>query len=477
MHAGMRLSLLLVIAALGWHEAGAVQPPTLVLSHLDLEVALDYEDGTLSGHARLTLQNTGEAPVSEVPLQLGRLMTASAAADAGGAAIPFDQDVIVFEDWPTYQVNQLRLALPVAIPPGQEQTVGVRYAGMLVGYSESGMSYVRDHIDHDFTILRSESRAFPVVAEPSIAALRSAPRRDFTFRMRVTVPTGLTVATGMPAVEQVASDSIVQWVFDATEPVPFLNVCIAPYHVMGSGDVRVFHFPEDSLGARTVSSAIDRSLRLYTQWFGALESDPKLHVIEIPQDWGSQASLTGGIIQTADTFRESRQLVQLYHELAHLWHPRDLDLPAPRWNEGLAMFLQQRVAVVLDDAEDLDPFMQAQAARLTRQLRESAKLRSIPMIDYGKQDVTGFSYRTGRLFFHVLYSVLGAEEFDRILREYFQAFRATGSTTEEFVGFMESHSDVTLQPVFQDWLYTTNWAKRLDDEEPLAQIIAEYRTR
>jgi hypothetical protein len=133
--------------------------------------------------------------------------------------------------------------------------------------------------------------------------------------------------------------------------------------------------------------------------------------------------------------------------------------------------------MVLDGAEDLDPYMQAYARRLTKQLRGSETLRSIPMIDYGKRDVTGFSYRTGRLFFHVLYSVLGAEAFDEILGEYFRVFRATGSTTAEFVEFVEARAAVPLQPVFQDWLFTTRWAERLDAEESLAQMIAGYRDR
>jgi aminopeptidase N len=97
------------------------------------------------------------------------------------------------------------------------------------------------------------------------------------------------------------------------------------------------------------------------------------------------------------------------------------------------------------------------------------------MVDYGKRGVTQFSYRTGRLFFHVLYAVLGEDAFDRILGAYFRAFRASGSTTEEFVQFVESHATVPLQPVFQDWLYTTNWAARLDAEEPLDRIIDSYR--
>ena len=71
-------------------------------------------------------------------------------------------------------------------------------------------------------------------------------------------------------------------------------------------------------------------------------------MIEIPEGFGSQASATAGIILDASAFGDQAQLPQLYHELSHFWNPRDLDVPSPRWNEGLAMYLQYRLARELD---------------------------------------------------------------------------------------------------------------------------------
>lgn len=471
---GLRILPFALVACVGWPRVEAEPVPSLVLTHLDLEVKLDVDEATLQGTAKLTLRNTGGVPLRDVPLQLGRLMSATAAFGAQEEPIRFEQDVVVFDDWPTYQVDQLHLTLPVAIPPGSTTTVGLRYGGTLVGYTESGMLYVQDRIDHDFTILRSEGRAFPVVAVPSAAAMRRAPREDFTYELRVSVPMGLQVVAGTPPKVR-GSNGFATHVFRGAPPVPFLNICIAPYREVSSENAHVFYFPADSLGARNVLSAIDRCLDLYAQWFGPLEEDTSLVVMEIPEGFGSQASLTAGIMQTADAFRDGKELVQLYHELAHLWHPRNLDVPSPRWEEGLAMFLQQRAAVVLDGAESLDTFMQRQADKLTQQLGESEMLRTTPMIDYGKQDVTGLSYRTGRLFFYVLYAALGADAFDQILGAYFRAHRDTGSTTKEFVEFVDSHTDVALQTLFQDWLFTTGWAERLEASEPLADLIASYR--
>jgi aminopeptidase N len=466
------VALLVSPIAISDRAAAAI---ALVQTFVNLELSLDYEEGTLTGTASLTLENTGAAPITQLPLQLGRLMEVGEIFDEDGHAVSYVQDVVRFEDWPQYQVNQVDVDLAPPIQPGNSRTITLRYSGLLVGYTESGMFYVQDHIDRDFTILRSEARAFPVVAVPSLRALRRAPQRDFSFGARITVPRGLTVATGVPELERVDSSDATTWVFRSQEPVPFLNIEIAPYQTLARGGVRVYYFPVDSLGAQTVMLAIDRALQLYEEWFGPLGREPEFNIIEIPEGWGSQASLTGGIIQTADAFRDRAHLVQLYHELAHLWHPRDLDRPAPRWNEGLAMFLQQRVAVQLDAAEALDTHMQAKASTLAEQLRESEALRTIPMIDYGKAEVTGFSYRTGMLLFYVLYELLGEDAFDALLRGYFEAFRDSGSTTHDFVDHVAGKSNIALRPVFDDWLFTTQWARRLTAGESLNEIVASYR--
>lgn len=449
----------------------------LVVRHLDLHLSVRYEGGTLAGTAGLTVENVGPSPVSSVPVQIGRLMTAEAVRSGEGPALEFSQDVVVYEDWPRRQVNQLHVRLPSPLEPGERRTLAIDYSGPLVGATETGMLYVRDHVDRAFTILRSESLAFPELAVPSLSLNRSAPRGDFTYVARFTVPADLTVATGTPPVSQVEKGDEATWTFEAREPVPFLNVAVAPYRTLSEGDLRVFHFAEDSLGARRVLERMVQVIDLYESWFGPLGREPRLHVIEIPEGWGSQASLTGGIIQTADAFRDRRQLRQLYHELAHLWHPDDLDRPAPRWNEGLATFLAARTAADLGDGESLTELMPEAAERQLSRVGRSAELASTPMVEYGLANATGLSYGTGELMFYVLHEVLGPEGFNRALGAWFERYRATGSTTRQFVDFVQGRSDTDLEPLFRDWLFTTRWRERLESGESLTDVIAGYKPR
>ncbi|MGD8496053.1 MAG: hypothetical protein PVF05_07650 [Gemmatimonadales bacterium] len=452
------------------HEA-----PALLPTHLDLDLKVDYDAGRVDGLATWTLRNVGDVAIREVPVQVGRLMRVRGVR-LGQRPLDVEQDVVTYGDWPEFQVDQAWARLPEPLAPGASAEISIDYGGILVPYTETGMRYVQDHVDRDFTILRSESFAFPQVRVPSYAGLRSMPRGEFTYSMRLTAPSDLVVATGAPEKSKTpAGDSLSTWTFASDTPVPFLFAAIAPYEVLSDGDLRVYHLAEDGEGARTLMSAMRETLSTYERWFGDVNAPLRLHVIEIPEGWGSQADLHAGIIQTADAFRDRSQLSQLYHELAHLWHPADVDAAPPRWNEGLATFLAHRMAAERGESAPLDSVFAALARRQVARFENGAPSDTLAMIDYGVAGATDLSYGTGALMFYALYRMLGPDAFDRALASWFRTYRESGSTTPQFVATMEAAGGPGLEPVFRDWLETAGWYQRLGSGEDLAALVASYR--
>jgi hypothetical protein len=472
-----RAPLLGVLAvSLALHSSAfAAGGPALLQTSLRLDLNIWYDSGTIDGAVVLTVKNVGTDPVERVPLQLGRLMQASAVQDTAGKALAFTQDIVTYDDWPQLQVCQVYVALASPLQVGDSLSLAVHYGGTLVGYTETGMQYVRDHVDSAFTIIRTDARALPVISEPSLASLRSQPYGDFACTARITVPAGLTVATGVAESSRIPAGDQVTWVFDGAKPVPFLNVCVAPYDVLKSGGVRVYHFREDSTGARAVMSAVDRATGLLQRWFGLLPDSLRLQVIEIPDGWGSQASLTGGIIQTASAFRDAGRLKELYHELSHLWNVKDLDVPSCRWNEGLAMFLQERIDAELGGEEPL-------ATRMTRALEHerdritrAPDLAEVAFADYGSHDMTDYSYSTGQLMFDLLFRVMGPDAFDATLRGFLRSYNQSGATTGQFAEYLRKGAAPGAARVLEEWLLTPQWVERVKSGQSLQDMIAAYR--
>ena len=466
------LSLVLVALASGSHREPA--PEAFQVRDVRLDLTIDHAAERLSGTFLCELENWTGAPAGEVSFLLNRLMEASAVEDGGGAALRYTQDVVRFTDEPMRQVTRIRVRLARPVPAGGRTTVRIAYAGNLVGYTEIGWLYVRDRIDTAFTILREDALAFPSIGGVSDAANRKRPRGEFTYDASIRVPGRYLVAAGGALTRAPHPDGTVTWRYLSGRPAPFLNVSVAPFDTLVEGGVRLFHFPADSEGARRTMANTQAALRLLARWFGPRHDALNLTITEIPDGWGSQASAVAGIIQTASAFREPGRSGELYHELSHLWNAKDTDTPSPRWNEGLAMFLQfllrERVEAWPGRREAETWYFSSIRSRVPG----DSLLRTVPMIDYGRRNMTGNSYSVAEVMFAALFDLVGEERFDSIVGGYYQQHAAAG-TTREFVAFAGRAAGRNLDPFFDDWIYTTRWTDLIGRAASPGDLAAHYR--
>jgi hypothetical protein len=449
-------------------------PESFTQSDVRLDLSVDHATKSLGGFITYTLTNWTDQPAGKVSFLVNRLMEASAVTDGDGSPLPFSQDVLRFHDDPMRQVTQIKVTLPRAIPPGGTTRIRIDYAGNLVGYTEIGWLYVKDHVDTAFTIIREDALAFPVLGGLSDAANRRRPRPSFTYDASIRVPSAYLVATGGKSSRTPNPDGTVTWRYLSGKPSPFLNVAIAPYDTIVEGGVRIFHFHEDSVGARRVMANTQQAMRLLSQWFGPLHGDWNLTITEIPDGWGSQASLVGGIIQTASAFKDPGHLGELYHELSHLWNAPETEAPPPRWNEGLAMFLQHVLQERVDGWTGRAASEVRTIARIKSAMTGDSKLRSVPIIDYGRRDMTDYSYSVGEIMFATLYDLIGEAQFNAIVGGHYQKFGA-GGTTRDLVALASKNSSRDLTSFFNDWIFTTRWTDKIATATSISDLVESYK--
>jgi aminopeptidase N len=473
-------SVALVFAALLSATAAAAPSPDarVVLSparyELDLDVDLPAE--VLRGTAGIVLTNPSELPVSEASLLLYRLLQVRDVRDDEGHDLPFTQHVVAFEDFGKLQVNQVLVRLPRPLAPAAATALRIRYEGHLLGYSETGMLYVKDRIDPDFTIVRPDAFAYPEPGYPSQVLRRSAVRWSFTYSARVTVAKGFVVANGgrLDGTDEAGDRATFR--YTSLKPSWRMDFAIAKYGELAAGPVRVLYLPGDAAGATAVAEAAGKALELFERWFGPRPQSTPLTVIEIPDGWGSQTDVTT-IIQTAAAFRDPKQHRQLFHELSHLWNPPDTDLPSPRWNEGLASFLEHLAGQELTGEPAVDARADRLVARLREQLPSHPEWRQVPLVDYGRKGLTDLSYSVGGLFFDLLYRLAGAEAFHRIIGRYVAEFGARGGTTQDLIDVIRRTTPVDVSSLVSDWIETTAWTDRVEHSAGIEELAAGYRAR
>lgn len=443
----------------------------------DLKLDVDYDSGTLSAVCKIAMKNPGDEPVTVVPLNLYRLMEVTSVTDERGKNLEFGQKVSIFEDWRELQVNHVRIRMNPPLASGKSAAVAIRYGGPLLGYSEA-MPYVKDHIDKDMTLIRSDSLAIPEIGVPSWRTKRARGLKYFGYTVSVTVPSGLVVANGGNLASKNEANGKTTYVYTSKVPSWRIDLAISNYEILESGDGRfkIFAFPADREGARDLLGRLTEAMGLYTRWFGPLKSFHGLTVIEIPDGYGSQAD-AAAIIQEASAVKDRTNRSGFYHELSHLWNVEAKDpFPCRFESEGLAMFLQHLVEEKLDNkANAVEKAVSLTLTRMRKNFVEHPDWKGTAMIDYGEKDLTDLSYRVGQIAFYLLYRALGEKAFLEAVGGFYQDFSGTGATTRQFVEYVKKRSAVPLDKLFDEWVFTAKAADLILSGSSLAKIVERYR--
>lgn len=419
------------------------------INDYDLDYKFDFKNNRLSGVAKITIDGKDDT----INLLLYRLLKVTSITDPLGNSINFEQNVVSFEDFEELQVNAIDIYFD-NIEQKNTQLI-VKYAGPVLGYSETGMSYVKDHISPEFTIIRMDAFTYPVQSSPSIKDLRMSGMQYFNFKISVTVPDSLKVACLGKLIKTESRKDKKKYSFESVKPSWRMDIVIGKYKTLEKENYKVYYFPEDSIGAQNVLSAIEKTSRLYSRWFG--EKDLKnFSIIEIKDGYGSQTDECG-IIQTASAFKKPEYLEGIYHEVSHLWNiPHTDQLPSRLESEGLAMFLQFLVKEKLENKNNyLDEMAQLIYLKVKKEINQNAKFAVTPIIKYGEENLTDYSYSKGMLFFYILYHTVGEEAFFESIKGYYKTFASIGSTTTEFSEYLKNHFiDSSVNMLIDDWIFT-----------------------
>ena len=447
--------------------------PKTVEYRLDLKI--DYKLEKLFCHCDLTLLNASNQPLEQIPLLLYRLLTIKSVKNKNDKDIPFTQKVLSIAGWEKVQVNVITISLNSRINPGERRTIHLEYEGHILGYVETGWRYVKDHIDEEFTIMRTDGFGYPIVGYPTENDMMAIVKERYHYFLDVAVPDGLIVANGGQLIKKKKHDGVTTFSYKSIKPSWRIDIAIADFRVLEKIDSKVFYFLQDSVGARNIMQAMGRSLTLYTEWFGPLHDYRGYTIIEVPKGYGGQADVTS-ILLPADNFENTETYHGIYHELSHQWNVKPLDpRPCRFQSEGLAQFLQYLVSEKLNHEEHA---ISEAADRYMKRFQEAClknpKYKTIPMKDYGIQDMTDYSYTNGMICFAIFYEIVGAEQFNKIIGSFYSEYRSRGATLEDFINHCKKNASMDLNRFYNDWIYTTKAIDFIIEGKTFEELIDLY---
>jgi leukotriene-A4 hydrolase len=454
-------ALLLPTAAFANDPYSYAQPDEVRVSHLDLQLKLDFAQRQLDAQATLTL-DWKDPKATTLVLDTRDLNISSVdAVDAGGKSTALKFTLAPRD-------KQLGSKLTIQTPQRPHE-VRIVYT---TSPAASGLQWLPPAQTADkkqpFMFSQSES-----IHARSWVPLQDSPAIRFTYDAHVTAPQDTRVAMSAPNDPKHPLNG--DFSFSQTHPIPSYLLAIAA----GDLDVRETG-PRSAVYAEP--SVVGKAAHEFEDTEKMIQTAEKLYG---PYRWGRYDILVlppsfpyGGMENPNMTFATptvlvgDKSLVSLVaHELAHSWSGNLVTAASWRdiWlNEGVTTYVQGRITEALYGKRQADEEALLDIHTLQREVgsipANAQRLAPKPGAVDADDTLTDVAYNKGSWFLRTLEQRFGRDTFDNYLKSYFNHFAFQSITTEQMLSFLkpnliDKYPGKMSWAEVQDWVYGTGIPK------------------
>ncbi|WP_449427243.1 M1 family metallopeptidase [Rhodanobacter umsongensis] len=448
-------ALVLPLTAYAAEPHSYAQPDQVVVTHLDLDLKLDFPHRQLDGQATLKLDwKNPQAPSLVLDTRDLKIAKIEAVA-ADGKATPLKYALAPRD-------KQLGSKLTIATPTHPAQ-VRIVYT---TSPDASGLQWLTPAQTADkkapFMFSQSES-----IHARSWVPLQDSPAIRFTYDAHVTAPKDIRVV--MSALNDAKHPLDGDFSFDQPHPIPSYLLAI------GAGDIAAKETgPRSAVYAEP--SVVGKAAHEFEDTEQMIATAEKLYG---PYRWGRYDILVlppsfpyGGMENPDMTFATptvlvgDKSLVSLVaHELAHSWSGNLVTAASWRdiWlNEGVTTYVQGRITEALYGKGLADEEALLSARALQKEIGDmpanSQKLAPDPRGIDADDSLSDVAYDKGSWFLRTLEQRFGRAAFDDYLKGYFNHFAFQSITTEQMLDYMkpnliEKYPGKMSWAEVQDWVY------------------------
>jgi leukotriene-A4 hydrolase len=472
-------TLLLPLAAYAAEPHSYAQPDQVVVTHLDLDLKLDFPHKQLDGQATLKLDwKNPQAPslvLDTRDLKIAKIE----AVGADGKATPLKYALAPRD-------KQLGEKLTIATPTHPAQ-VRIVYT---TSPDASGLQWLTpaQTADKELPFMFSQSES---IHARSWVPLQDSPAIRFTYTAHVDAPKDVRVV--MSALNDAKHPLNGDFSFDQPHPIPSYLLAI------GAGDIAVKETgPRSAVYAEP--SVVGKAAHEFEDTEQMIATAEKLYG---PYRWGRYDILVlppsfpyGGMENPNMTFATptvlvgDKSLVSLVaHELAHSWSGNLVTAASWRdiWlNEGVTTYVQGRITEALYGKGLADEEALLSARALQKEIgsmpANSQKLAPDPRGIDADDSLSDVAYDKGSWFLRTLEQRFGRTTFDDYLKGYFNHFAFQSITTERMLNYMkpnliEKYPGKMSWAEVQDWVYGSGIPKDAPlPDSPHFDTIDQERT-
>jgi len=387
-----------------------------------LVVSVNFKRGILEGHVDIKLERNAKCFLLNKGLKVEY------------CSIEFSQKIVELTDFKEYEVNFIVLDKPI-------KNIEVKYSGILESY-ENIFPYLKDRIDEEYTLLRTDTYFYPIFAEPTFRDIvNTISKSNFDAEIIVSgIPSGYSVAFG----GEIRGNNL------RISNTWRLDIAIAKFSLVSHKNFRIFVLKRNEKYARKTLKLIWGAFKFCCKMFG--EKSVRYTVIEIPDGYGGQAGIGYSLVESK--WFKSSIPYGIYHELAHFWNPKaEGEVQRTRFfDEAFANYITALIVKELYGEEEFKNVLEKFRKTFWQLVEKYPKGKDIPLVEYGKYELGIFSYTKGALILYELHKLLG-EKFYDLIRESCRRFGNKPIDFKSFEVLAEEISGKSLNKFFNEKIY------------------------
>jgi leukotriene A-4 hydrolase/aminopeptidase len=425
-------------------------PESIKVTHLSLDLTVDFAKKILVGSAQLDFQRV-DADATQLILDTRDLTISS--VTAMGKEVHFDL---------ASGESFLGAALTIDIPANADSVV-INYQ---TSPNASGVQWLTPEQTagkkHPFLFTQAQA-----IHARSFIPLQDSPQVRMTYEATIRTPKALLAVMSASNDPDTERDGVYE--FSMPQPIPsyLIALAVGDLHFKSMGERTGVYSEKGILEAAAAEFEDTESMLIATEKaFGPYSWD-RYDLLILPPSFpfGGMENPRLSFI-TPTVIAGDKSLVSLIaHELAHSWSGNTVTNATWRdlWlNEGFTTYLTYRIMQMIYGDERFE--MEAVLGRQDLQadidsLPANDQIMAIDLRGRDPDDVfSNIPYEKGALFLRELEHKVGRENFDQFLLGYFEKFAFKSITTEQFVSYLEQtllkeHSDKLSKQRIEQWIF------------------------
>lgn len=432
-------------------------------------------DGQMVGAYQVSFRNETGAPLTSFTMLLNPGLQFLRATGDKGETLSASSNLQTVPQLAPLQLNAVRVNLTAALKNTERTEVTLHYKGFLNNLSDYGLNGVQETLHPNFTMIRAQSFAYPVMAKPNLMDIKRAwahkPFRQVAF---VEYPGLNEIIGSLDVVSKTLSGNRTDVELKSPRSTPLISVAIAPFKVTINDTAKVAYLgPAGAAIADAISQKIMTEKRQITSLLGTPLNNEMIKVISLPEGYVSSQAGTAFFMDSGSFNAQSTSALpsSVQQSLISLWEPTGYGRVG-HWSNGL----HGVVAAVMKNDATIPAFQNEQFLRAKALFAANQNIGKTLLTDYIVDGFINELDPISTLAYAALYDIMGREAFFGLVRGLYARTVGGYTDTEIVTDYMlENIASKDARKFVKNWFAGKRISRDMDKSNTFTELTARYK--